>query len=160
MLAFLDESARILRLLGALGLLICAGRVAWLSGTRLMERSAGTSSAPATGGSALQRLLSPPPASDHRPDLAALQEKPETGSGPAELSMTPPPVARRRAILVDLGPERSPVYVNGAKVGRTPYGGEVLCVEGEKIKVEVLPPQGLPLTQILFCQGQSIESRK
>lgn len=145
---------------GALLLFVCAGRIAWMTTTLLLAGSPSVSSAPATAAPPFGGIFSRPPASDHRPDLEALKEGAKTGLIPGKAPLDETSLPRRRRLLVDLGPERSVVYVNGTKVGRVPYGGHVVCQEGEKVKVEVLPPQGLPLTQFLVCLGESIESRK
>jgi hypothetical protein len=55
-------------------------------------------------------------------------------------------------IMVDVGPSRSEVYVNGTRRGHTPFIGEVSCVPGSPVRVEIVPPSGLPKKGSLECQ--------
>ncbi|OQX66660.1 MAG: hypothetical protein B6A08_19370 [Sorangiineae bacterium NIC37A_2] len=73
-------------------------------------------------------------------------EKSEAGARPqarAEVKL--------RSLMVDFGPPRSEVFVQGRLVGNTPYAGQVACRDGDKIKVDVVPPKGLPITKIMLC---------
>ncbi len=65
-----------------------------------------------------------------------------------------------RHLLVDLGPARSDVYLNGRLVGKTPYGGQHVCAEGEEVVIEVLPPKGAPLRRTASCSGETISARE
>ncbi len=58
---------------------------------------------------------------------------------------------RLRSIMVDFGPPRSEVFIQGRRVGNTPYAGQVACRDGDKIKVDVVPPAGLPITKLMLC---------
>jgi len=54
--------------------------------------------------------------------------------------------ALRVPIVVNAKQERSEVRVDGVRVGHSPYVGEVSCKAGEQVKIDVLPPQGVPLS--------------
>jgi len=56
-----------------------------------------------------------------------------------------------RQILIDLGPARSEVYVDGRRVGQTPFLGQVKCRPGREISVQVIPERGLPLGEKRVC---------
>lgn len=56
-----------------------------------------------------------------------------------------------RSIIVDFGPPRSEVFIQGRRVGNTPYAGQVACRDGDKIKVDVVPGAGLPITKLMLC---------
>ncbi len=57
----------------------------------------------------------------------------------------------RVPLVVSGGAPRSEVYVNGIKVGQSPYLGEVSCKAGELVKIEVLPPSGSPAAHMRRC---------
>ncbi len=58
------------------------------------------------------------------------------------------------SLIVNVGPERSEVFVNGVPVGRTPYLGDLQCARGNKVKVDILPPnKGKPLTRTVECRS-------
>jgi hypothetical protein len=63
------------------------------------------------------------------------------------------PALRVRHVVVDWGPERSEVFINGQLVGQTPYGGQFSCADGSNLEVTVLPTQGAPLRRTLNCSG-------
>jgi hypothetical protein len=62
-------------------------------------------------------------------------------------------VVTRMMLVVSAGPARSQVYVQGSRVGGTPYVGDVSCAEGEPVKVDVVPPRGMPLSFTRRCQS-------
>ncbi len=98
----------------------------------------------------------------HRPDLDKLNKmlaKEGAGASANELEEAGPQIRIRR-ILVDLGPERSDVYVNGRKVGKTPYGGQVSCLDGETIQVQVVPARGVPINARVKCFGRAVKLKK
>jgi hypothetical protein len=70
-----------------------------------------------------------------------------------------PPTGRplRVTLGVNYGAPRSDVYVNGGRVGNTPFLGDTSCKSGQSIRIEVVPPQGAPLTYVRECRGGSIE---
>lgn len=61
-----------------------------------------------------------------------------------------------RRIIVDLGPERSKVFINGMFVGETPYGGQLSCGSKAQIDLVVLPETGAPLRRSLICAGAQL----
>jgi hypothetical protein len=68
------------------------------------------------------------------------------------------PQAKRRTLLVDLGPARSDVYVNGVAVGRTPYAGTWGCRDGDEVNIVVLPPgKAPPILAMAHC-GNAIRA--
>lgn len=73
-----------------------------------------------------------------------LAPKPSASSNP-----DPPPSPRQ--ILVDIGPPRSDVFVDGRRVGQTPFLGQVRCRPGREISIHVIPERGLPLEEKRVC---------
>jgi len=66
----------------------------------------------------------------------------------------------RPQLYVNMGPERSTVYVNGVSVGQTPFIGEVTCRSGDPVKVDVDPPAGAPMRFTGRCQGTVLRVEK
>ena len=62
----------------------------------------------------------------------------------------------RASLVVTAGPPRSLVYVRGRQVGKTPFVGEVVCVPGDPVKIDVVPPTGMPLTSEQPCHAGTI----
>jgi hypothetical protein len=58
---------------------------------------------------------------------------------------------------VDYGSPRSDVYVNGRRVGQTPFLGDTSCKSGQQLKIEIVPAKGLPLTYLRDCLGGSLQ---
>lgn len=165
--------ARWSRQIGALGLLVLSSRFAWLVTSEAFAGSA--------YGAKVARPDKAEPTVERRakglakefeeqtlgsrPDLDEIREmvgEPSAQSankGPLELNNEEAgPVLRR--LVVDYGPERAPVYVNGRRVGQVPYVGMVHCVDGEEVKVQVLPPKGVPLTRHPICGGEEASGVK
>jgi hypothetical protein len=63
----------------------------------------------------------------------------------------------RVTLGVNHGKPRSDVYVNGIRVGNTPFLGDTSCKSGQTIRIEVVEAQGPPLTYVRECRGGSIE---
>lgn len=59
--------------------------------------------------------------------------------------------ALRVSLVVSGGPDRSELRVDGVKVGSTPYIGEVTCKAGDTVRLELLPPKGVPITHEKKC---------
>jgi len=57
----------------------------------------------------------------------------------------------RLSLGVSYGPSRSDVYVNGQRVGQSPFLGDASCKGGENLRIEVVPPKGPPLTYVRPC---------
>lgn len=92
--------------------------------------------------------LEPAPPSSAPLEASATSEAPArpVPTSPAEL-----PPLRPRQILIDLGPPRSEVFVDGHRVGHTPFLGQVRCRPGREIAVQVIPERGLPLAETRVC---------
>ena len=60
-------------------------------------------------------------------------------------------------LSVDYGTPRSDVYVNGRKVGQTPYLGDTSCKAGQALKIEIVQAKGVPLTYDRVCVGGSLQ---
>lgn len=168
---FLIRALRLLgrttRQLASLGLLFLAVRFAWLAGDDVLQALAAETEAlggqgateqnePGTSdlGAGLTRRLNK---SQHRPDLAELKDAAGGDMAPSELAKESQRHATTlRRLLVDVGAERSDVYVNGRNVGRVPYVGQITCNEGSKVTIQVLPPSGAPLTREATCRGTTI----
>jgi len=58
---------------------------------------------------------------------------------------------------VSAGPPRSDVYINGRKVGQTPFLGDTSCKTGQSIRIEIMPPRGAPLVYSRDCVGGALE---
>jgi hypothetical protein len=64
---------------------------------------------------------------------------------------------RRVTLGVSAGPPRSDVYVNGRKVGQTPFLGDTSCKTGQSIRIEIVPAKGAPLVYSRDCVGGALE---
>jgi hypothetical protein len=155
----LRRVAGFLRQLGALGALLLSVRLLWLScvlGLAYARAPAGD----AVRGSEEARTPDPTPAplrlsNPHRPDLAELSKL--AGASMSEPPPEPPaPVPAMRRILVDVGPPRSEVFVGKTRVGHTPYGGQIACLSEDEVKVQILPPQGVPIVRVVACRGDTL----
>jgi hypothetical protein len=63
-------------------------------------------------------------------------------------------------LYVNVGPERSVVFVNGVRVGQTPFIGEVGCRTGDLVRVDVDPPSGVPQRFTGRCEGTVLSVKK
>jgi hypothetical protein len=75
---------------------------------------------------------------------------PVASGSPAVEEQALPPLGPRQ-ILIDLGPPRSEVFVDGRRVGQTPFLGQVRCRPGREIQVQVIPERGFPLSETRVC---------
>jgi hypothetical protein len=63
----------------------------------------------------------------------------------------------RLMLAVSAGSPRSEVFVNGSKLGLSPYVGDYTCKRGEKLKVLVLPVTNQPLIEReAVCEGKTL----
>jgi hypothetical protein len=62
----------------------------------------------------------------------------------------------RLMLAVSAGAPRSEVYVNGSRLGLTPYLGDFTCKRGEKLKVEVVPARGALVVREAACEGKTL----
>jgi hypothetical protein len=83
------------------------------------------------------------------PDLEPSADDPLAPKPIASASADPPPSPRQ--ILVDIGPPRSDVFVDGRRVGQTPFLGQVRCRPGREISIHVIPERGLPIEEKRVC---------
>jgi hypothetical protein len=81
---------------------------------------------------------------------------------PVRAPLGPPPktvpkgAPLRLLLSVLAGPERSEVFVNGSRLGLTPYLGDLSCKQGEPLRVEVVPAhQGL-ISRSAICEGGTL----
>jgi hypothetical protein len=103
---------------------------------------------------------------------AALAGEPSASAAPAEVGPGPTrprarhvPAPERRAaegeslrlmLSVVAGPERSEVYVNGSRLGLSPYLGDYTCKHGEELRIEVVPAHQALITRSATCEGQTL----
>gem|GEM_PF-2321507 len=169
----LRVGARWSRQLASAGLLLLTCRFAWLGGQEVMDADRTvrrTSPVPAEDqadpiGSKGRHMVGEMEDSVNkaRPDLDELRKMIGVGEdgkgnpggvlkpgGPDGDKEDGPQLTTRR-LVVDMGPERAAVFVKGRRVGKVPYVGMVQCVDGERIRVQVLPPKGLPLEEWPMC---------
>lgn len=88
-----------------------------------------------------------PPAAPE-PSAPKAADGPPLAAPPATASLAG---AVPRQLLIDLGPPRSEVFVDGRPVGRTPFVGQVRCSPGREIRIQVVPARGLPLEERRVC---------
>jgi hypothetical protein len=146
--------ARFTRQLAAAGVFFCAlkfsAQAVTAAGTHFQPKPAPLQTREGTVPS-----VTPEQVSAHRPDLEKLKElmAEEASVKTLDSSAEPVPQAKVRQILVDVGPSRSEVFLNGVRSGKTPYAGQISCTEGATIVVEVLPPRGMPWRKEIRCGG-------
>lgn len=146
----LHRWARRLRTVAALGAFGLSLRFSWLS------LSAAHGAFDTEGPPARERHALLPEDSEHAPlDLDELRRLANANVSEGEAE----PEIRLRQLLVDVGPARSEIYVNGHYVGRSPFAGQWGCVDGDEIAIDVLPPNGMPIARRATCRGQVIEAK-
>ncbi len=62
----------------------------------------------------------------------------------------------RLMLSVTLGPERSEIFVNGTRLGLSPYLGDFTCKEGESLEIHVVPVHLPLLTRQAQCVGKTL----
>ena len=92
----------------------------------------------------LPQLAAPPKPAPSSTAVATVSAAPAGSVVPAGLAV-------RVMLSITAGPPRSDVYVNGVKVGNSPFLGEVSCKTGEGVKVEIVPARGALITQTRRC---------
>ncbi len=120
-------AASVARALAAAGLVVVAGRLAFVAGAAAMEKPDARPPTPA-----------PAPVSSSRrgPDRVAASSAP-SADAPAPFGT---PI--RVKLIVLSGPDRSDVYVDQANLGKTPFIGDMSCRSGETVHIRLTPPQG------------------
>jgi hypothetical protein len=148
--ATLGRLGFVLELAAGVALVAVSGRFAFSSLAFAIERrspqSEEVASTPTGTASAKQRSRVAPRArstsSTHRPSEPRARPKPRR-----EVAGTP----LRISVIVSAGPPRSEVYVDGILVGNTPYLGIMSCKAGEIVRVQIVPPAGLPWSYERRC---------
>jgi len=59
-------------------------------------------------------------------------------------------------LAISAGAPRSEVYVNGARLGLSPYLGDFTCKRGEKLKIEIVPARGALVVREATCEGKTL----
>lgn len=103
------------------------------------------------GRSGIDKLLDSPDFSE----VKKLTDAAKAGEKTEKLDKEEPPEVRLRSIMIDFGPPRSEVLINGRSVGNTPYAGQISCRDGDKIRVHVIPRSGIPLEKMMFCPAKA-----
>ena len=62
-------------------------------------------------------------------------------------------------LSVQVGPPRSELRVNGRVVGKTPFVGQIGCERGQTVKLDILPPQGMPKQYEIPCLAGEMQLR-
>jgi hypothetical protein len=135
--------------LAALLVFSVASRLAWVAVGDRLERPEPESPAPkpATSAFVLEWPKPPPLPSELVPPETP--PAPESGAPKETLQVT---------LVVTLGPERSEVWVNGVRVGQSPYVGDWTCRRDEPLRIEVLPPRGAPLHVERACTPGTVRA--
>jgi hypothetical protein len=145
--------ADVAKLLAALLFAATALRFAIVGLSRATSAPPRAESGPAQSAAAGARLPRALRSLSRGPATAAASAStgPRKSSSPAA---KPAPAELTRVMLVvSAGPARSEVYVQGSRVGSTPYVGDVSCAVGESVKIDVVPPRGMPLSFTRRCQS-------
>ena len=115
------------RIAAAVGLVLLAGRLAFVSGGAAMAKTDSPSPAPR------------PASSTHRgSDRVEASAAPSASVAPP----LPPGTPTRVKLIVMAGPDRSDVSVDQANLGKTPFIGDMSCRAGEVVHIHLTPPQG------------------
>ena len=73
--------------------------------------------------------------------------------GSANTPPARPPAAEyvKSYLSIQVGAPRSELRVDGVLVGRTPYVGQISCQLGRTVKIDLLPPKGMPKVYQIPC---------
>ncbi len=96
-------------------------------------------------------VLDPSPNAGAPPAPSVATAKPKPPPPPDNVPHAAAGSSLRVPMVVSVAPDRSELYVNGVRVGRTPFLGEVSCKAGEKVKIQVVPPRGTPKSYERLC---------
>jgi hypothetical protein len=102
------------------------------------------------------------PAQPEKPPLLELADEmmarapPPPAPAPVKAEAEAPARSLRLFLSVVVGPQRSDVFVNGARLGLSPYLGDLTCKEGEDLLVQVVPDRGAMITRQAKCGGQTL----
>ncbi len=150
---WLSRGARTTRVVFGLGVFVLAARFAVESAVWASEQL----DEPAPQNSWIDPAQTQPNPLVPRLDAAALESLARAQLSAAPSASAPPPV-EKRTLIVNLGPPRSPVYINGVKRGQTPYAGDYSCRVGDEIRIQVLPRGAMPLEATATCGGSVIRA--
>ncbi len=78
------------------------------------------------------------------------------GTSPASAAPAPPGAPIQVQLLVNVGTERSEVFVDGTKVGSSPFVGTISCRAGDKLDVEVVITKGVVHAYERTCEAGMI----
>lgn len=76
--------------------------------------------------------------------IAAAVGSSVTAPAPIIGTAKPPRDIVHSFLSVQSGAPRSELRINGELVGRTPFLGQISCERGQTVRVDLLPPKGLP----------------
>lgn len=93
------------------------------------------------------------PRRNARPAAASASAAPGASAEPAATNAGAP---LRVTLAVTSGPPRSEVYVNGRRVGHSPFLGDVSCKQGQPLRVEIVPEKGPLQRHVRVCTGTTI----
>lgn len=113
------------------------------------------------------QVTGPPPVVDLSKSLSMQMQTPESiqsaiavavGTANPSGSAFAQPIGTQRSSItgylsVQVGPPRSELRVNGRFLGHTPFVGQIACEKGETVKLDVLPPRGMPKHYEIPCTG-------
>lgn len=68
------------------------------------------------------------------------------------------PITKGRHIIasyltVQVNPPRSELRANGTLLGHTPFVGQISCELGQNVRLDILPPKGMPKRYEVPCLG-------
>lgn len=142
----LDKVAIAARALGAIGVLVIAGRFAYVSAV------AATAPSP----SATASDSAPPARGSERVPIADRGSEPRPVPGKGKIV--------RVTAMITLPPDQTEIFIDDARVGRTPYMGDVECEAGKRVRVKLVPPKGAPSASTIeldrACDSKDLEITK
>jgi hypothetical protein len=68
--------------------------------------------------------------------------------------------ALRVTLAVSAGPARSLVVVNGQRVGKSPFLGDLSCKRGHDVRIDIVPDSEPAMRFLRRCKGGTIEITK
>jgi len=98
-----------------------------------------------------------PTAPAAQPASSGRQRTPSSAEPPSAASAAPAATAAPGApiqvqLLVNVGNERAEVFVDGSKVGSSPFVGTISCKAGAKVDIEVVITKGVVYGYERTCQ--------
>lgn len=75
-----------------------------------------------------------------------------SSAAPSPVASAPPGAPIKVQLMVNVGTERGEVYVDGAKVGSSPFLGTISCNAGAKVDIEVMITKGVVYGYERTCQ--------